>query len=84
MPEKKLTITPVLEAALANLVAQTKMSRLSKGLRNLTLDYSLLLGSDRPQWFPELLEDLLPFFIFCDLTEAALDKFYQFPDPEEE
>ncbi|NLR58852.1 hypothetical protein HGH93_12115 [Chitinophaga polysaccharea] len=84
MPEKKLTITPAIETALANLVAQSKMSRLSKGIRNLVIDYSLLSGSDRPQWLPDLLEDLLPLFAFCDLTEQALDKFYQFPCPEEE
>jgi len=84
MPEKKFTITPAMEAALADLVAQSKMSRLSKGLRNLVMDYFLQLSWDRPHWFLELLEDLLPFFTFCDLTEDVLDKFYQFRYPEEE
>ncbi|HVI45215.1 MAG TPA: hypothetical protein VM802_10105 [Chitinophaga sp.] len=84
MNEVKSVMIPAVEKAFIDLIAQSKISRLSRGLRNLIMDYFLLIGIDRSYWFLELVEDMQPFFVFLDLTEHHLDQFYMFPSPEED
>lgn len=72
-------VMPEVATALSELIVKSNIRRLSKGLRNLVIDYYMLMGNDRPYWFLVLLEDLMPLFIFAvveikGVTGSAAEK----------